>query len=105
MKEWTFLTNHAQVLYLIWREPDLRLIDIAERVGIRERAAHRIVSDLAEAGYLTRSRVGTRNYYTISEHLPLRDELHRQVPVGDILAILDKSSPPGHQADPPTKTA
>lgn len=90
---WTFLTHHAQVLYLVWREPSLRLIDIAEQVGVRERAAHRIVVELEDAGYLTRSRRGNRNYYTVSEDLPLRHELHREVSVGDILAVLDKAEP------------
>ncbi len=51
---WTFLTNHAQVLVCIARDPGVRLRDIGERVGITERAAHRIVAELADAGYVTR---------------------------------------------------
>ena len=55
---WTFLTNHAHVLLLLDKDPDLRLRDLAAAVGITERAAQRIVSELIEGGYLTRQRVG-----------------------------------------------
>ncbi|RJL24245.1 helix-turn-helix transcriptional regulator [Bailinhaonella thermotolerans] len=62
---WTFLTNHARVLLEIARDPNVRLRDIAASIGITERAAQSIVSDLEEAGYLTRIRVGRRNHYNI----------------------------------------
>jgi DNA-binding MarR family transcriptional regulator len=52
--EWSFLTNHGQVLVHIARDPDARLREIGDAVGITERAAHRIVSELAEAGYISR---------------------------------------------------
>ena len=52
MSQWTFLTNHAHALLSIARDPGLRLRDVAEQVGVTERAAQRIVSDLVDAGYL-----------------------------------------------------
>src|SRR5438270_12357139 len=61
---WTFLTNHAQVLVCIARDPGVRLRDIGERVGITERAAFRIVAELADAGYIAPRRNGRRNPYT-----------------------------------------
>jgi len=67
---WTFLTNHAQVLVCVARDPGVRLREIGERVGITEPAAHRIVVELADAGYVTRQRNGRRNHYTINAHLP-----------------------------------
>ncbi len=85
---WTFLTNHAQVLVCIARDPGVRLRDIGERVGITERAAHRIVAELADAGYITRQRNGRRNYYTINAHLPLPDTIARDQNVGELLEIL-----------------
>ena len=85
---WTFLTNHAQVLVCIAHDPGVRLRDIAERVGITERATHRIVSELADAGYLTRERNGRRNHYTINAQLPLPDPVARERNVGQLLAIL-----------------
>jgi predicted transcriptional regulator len=85
---WTFLTNHAQVLVCIADDPGVRLRDIAERVGITERATHRIVSELADAGYLTRERNGRRNHYTINAQLPLPDPVAREGNVGQLLAIL-----------------
>jgi hypothetical protein len=85
---WTFLTNHAQVLVCIARDPGIRLRDIGERVGITERAAHRIVVELADAGYITRARNGRRNHYTINGHFPLPDRVAREQNVGELLAIL-----------------
>ena len=65
---WTFLTNHGHILLLISRDPDIRVRELAGRVGITERAAHRIVADLVGAGYLSRTRVGRRNamWYILS---------------------------------------
>src|SRR5579884_3006295 len=85
---WTFLTNHAQVLVCIAHDPGIRLRDIGQRVGITERAAHRIVVELADAGYITRQRDGRRNHYTINAHLPLPDPIARERNVGELLEIL-----------------
>ena len=85
---WTFLTNHAQVLVCIARDPGVRLRDIGERVGITERAAHRIVVELADAGYITRQRNGRRNHYTINAHLALPDTIAHEQNVGQLLEIL-----------------
>jgi MarR family len=85
---WTFLTNHAQVLVCIARDPGIRLRDIGERVGITERAAHRIVVELVDAGYITRGRNGRRNHYTINAHFPLPDPIAHERNVGELLAIL-----------------
>jgi hypothetical protein len=85
---WTFLTNHAQVLVCIARDPGIRLRDIGERVGITERDAHRIVVELADAGYIARERNGRRNHYTINAHVPIPDPTASDQNVGDLLAIL-----------------
>jgi DNA-binding MarR family transcriptional regulator len=85
---WSFLTNHAQVLLCIANDPAIRLREIGETVGITERAAHRIVGELADAGYISRERRGRRNHYTVQPHLPLPDPLTRGQRVGDLLAVL-----------------
>jgi DNA-binding MarR family transcriptional regulator len=87
---WTFLTNHAQVLVSIAADPWIRLRDIAARVGITERAVHRIVVELGDAGYVTRRRSGRRNEYTIRTDLPMHDPVMegRGQSVGRLLAIL-----------------
>jgi DNA-binding transcriptional ArsR family regulator len=85
---WTFLTNHAQVLMCIDGDPAVRLRDIADRIGITERATHRIVTELAEAGYITRRREGRRNHYTINADFRLPDPVARDRNVGELLAIL-----------------
>jgi DNA-binding MarR family transcriptional regulator len=86
---WTFLTNHAHVLLCIARDPHIRLRDLAARVGITERAAQRIVSDLVKEGYVIRHRMGRRNHYEVclTRHLRHPVERHRQVSA--LLAILD----------------
>ncbi len=92
LPSWSFLTNHAQVLLCIAHDPGIRLRDIGEAVGITERAAHRIVVELADAGYISRRRDGRRNHYTIQSHLPLPDRLAREQKIGDLLSILARQS-------------
>jgi predicted transcriptional regulator len=87
-RAWRFLTNHAQVLLCIAHDPGIRLREISEAVGITERAAHRIVAELDTAGYITRTRNGRRNNYTIQSHLPLPDPLAGGEKVGDLLSVL-----------------
>ena len=93
MAGWTFLSNHAQVLLCIANDPGVRLREIGDQVGITERAVHRIVRELDEAGYLARERDGRRNRYTISQHLPLPDRVVRNQKIGDLLDVL--SAPAG----------
>jgi predicted transcriptional regulator len=85
-KPWRFLTNHTQVLLTIARDPDVRLRDVAEMVGITERAAQRIVADLIESGYLKRERIGRRNHYRVNREIEMR---HRQQIGHEIGALLD----------------
>jgi DNA-binding IclR family transcriptional regulator len=91
---WSFLTNHAQVLLCIAQDPGIRLRDIGEAVGITERAAHRIVVELASAGYISRKRNGRRVQYTIQSHLPMPDPLAREQKIGDLLAVLHPTAAP-----------
>jgi DeoR/GlpR family transcriptional regulator of sugar metabolism len=91
-RAWSFLTNHAQVLIRLAEDPDIRLRELADAVGITERAAHRIVTDLAAAGYVTRTRTGRRNHYSVRHDLPLPDRLARGQKVGDLLQILAGAS-------------
>ena len=88
MSEWTFLTNHAIVLLCLAADSSQRLRDVAVAVGITERAAQRIVADLEEAGYLTRTRVGRRNRYELHSDLPMRHPAQRHRQVGDLIALL-----------------
>src|SRR4051812_47373598 len=90
--QWSFLTNHAQVLLSVAREPDIRLREIAEEVGITERAVHRILGELESAGYLSRERDGRRNRYTITRDRPLPDRLARHQSVDDLLRLLIETS-------------
>jgi DNA-binding IclR family transcriptional regulator len=85
---WKFLTNHAQVLVCIANDPGVLLREISERVGITERATHRIVTELAGGGYIKRERNGRRNRYTIEPGLPLPDRLGSAQRISDLLTIL-----------------
>src|SRR4051794_13385586 len=87
MTEWEFLSNHAQALLCIADDPDVRLRDIAATVGITERAAHRIVDELVEDGYLSREKKGRRNHYAVKSHMPLRDPLVRDRKIADLLEL------------------
>ena len=88
MADWSFLTNHARVLLCIAHDPGVRLRDIAARVGITERSAYGIVTDLAEAGYVVKQKDGRRNRYQIQAHLPLPDSASRERTMGEVLALL-----------------
>ena len=89
---WTFLTNHAHVLLAISAESQIRIRDIAAQVGITERAAHRIVSDLEVAGYLKVSKIGRRNEYSVVRNLPLRHPAERHHRIGELLKVLAHDS-------------
>lgn len=88
MARWTFLTNHAHVLLCIARNPEMTLADVADQVGITERATQRIVADLEAAGYLTRERDGRRNRYEIDARKPLRHPLEQEHEIGELLSVL-----------------
>jgi len=100
MATWTFLSNHALSLLCVVRTPGMRLRDIAVEVGITERAAHRIMSDLVEGGYLTRHRVGRRNFYEVHPEVPLRHQLVDDLTLGELLGGLLGRQPPPKKAAP-----
>ena len=85
---WTFLSNHAHVLICLSRAPDLRMRDLAQAVGITERAVQRIVADLVDGGFLTVTKDGRRNRYTVNERLPLRHPVEAERTVGDLLGVV-----------------
>lgn len=84
---WTFLSNHAHTLICLARDPEMRLRDVAEQVGITERAVQRLVAELEEAGALTRERVGRRNRYVINTNLALRHPLESHATLEDLLRL------------------
>jgi DNA-binding MarR family transcriptional regulator len=96
---WTFLTNHSHVLLCLARQPDTRLRDVADDVGITERAVQRIVADLEAGGYLTRRKAGRRNVYAIDESRPLRHPVEAHQTIARLLALGD----PGARATPAHK--
>jgi predicted ArsR family transcriptional regulator len=104
-RTWRFLTNHTQVLLCIARDGDVRTRDIAEMVGITERAAQRIVADLAEAGFITIERIGRRNRYAIDHEHAMRHEAQDGHEIGELLELLRLDTLPGseHQGRPPTR--
>ena len=91
MPDYQFLTNHAQVLLCVAQDPGIRLRDIAQTVGVTERSAHRIVSQLVDDGYVVRERMGRRNVYKVKPELPLPHALIQETEqrrVGDLLKVL-----------------
>jgi MarR family len=88
MGSWSFLTNHARALLCIAHDPGVRLRDLAAIVGVTERAAHDIVTDLVTAGYVVKDKNGRRNRYHIQEHLPLRDPITNELTIGEMLDLL-----------------
>ena len=87
---WDFLTNHAHVLLCISQDSGIRLRDIAAAVGVTERTAHKVLSELVEEGYVLRERHGRRNRYKVKPELPLRHPLVREREVGELLDALER---------------
>ena len=87
-KTWRFLSNHTQVLLCLHRDPNARFRDIAESVGITERAAQRIVADLIESGYVECERAGRRNHYSINTNIAMRHPAQRGHEIGELLGLL-----------------
>ncbi len=85
---WTFLSNHGHVLVALATDPDLRMREVADLVGITERSVQLIVRDLEQAGYVERERVGRRNHYTVVPSTTLRHELEAHVRVADLLGLV-----------------
>ena len=92
MGSWGFLTNHARVLVCIVEDPGARLRDISATLGITERSAHAIVTDLIEDGYVIKMKDGRRNRYQIRADRPLPESASRQPTVGELLAVLAHTS-------------
>jgi predicted ArsR family transcriptional regulator len=88
VSDWKFLSNHTIALVCLTREPNLTLRQIGDRVGLTERATHRIVSDLVDQGYLTRTREGRRNRYEIQPNAKIQDPVIGGRRVGELLALL-----------------
>lgn len=88
MTTWTFLTNHAHVLVYVARDPGARVREIAHAVGVTERTAQGILTDLVDAGYLRREKAGRRNRYECVDDLPLRHPIESDHQIGELLATL-----------------
>jgi DNA-binding MarR family transcriptional regulator len=93
-RTWTFLTNHTQVLLCLARDPDMRLRDVAETVGVTERAAQRILAELVGSGYVERVRVGRRNHYTVNREQAMRHAAQLGQEVGGLLDLLEPGETP-----------
>jgi DNA-binding IscR family transcriptional regulator len=95
----TFLTNYSHVLALIARKPDVRMNEIATRLGVTERAVQRIVNELATAGYLTVVRDGRRNRYSIVPGMPLRHPVEGHITIGSLIEVIKPGPGKQRQSD------
>ncbi len=85
---WTFLSNHAHVIILLAADDELRMRDLAEQIGITERAVQRIVADLVGGGFLLVSKDGRRNRYTVQVDMALRHPVEAHRTVKDLLRVV-----------------
>jgi len=88
--EWTFFTNHAHVMVCLLKDPEQSLREVAQAVGITERAVQRIIGELVDAGYLSRSRKGRCNQYTIHTDKQLRHPLESHHTLADVLDVITR---------------
>jgi hypothetical protein len=97
---WLVLTNHGNVLLCVAREPTIRISELADRVGIGERAAQKIIGDLVNDGYLVRVKEGRRNRYEVNRSAELRHPLLADMEIGPLLDALRQPQPPAGSAEP-----
>jgi DNA-binding transcriptional ArsR family regulator len=90
VRSWTFITNHAQVLLTVARNPEATVAEVARTTRITERSAYRVLADLQQAGYVRRGKVGRRNTYEINPDLPLGDPTLENELVGDLVELASK---------------
>jgi hypothetical protein len=95
MTTWNFLTNHGRALLCVAHDPSVRIRDIAASLGITERRANGIVTDLTDAGYLIKTKDGRRNRYEIQAHLPIPEPTARERAIGEVLDLLAGRAAPG----------
>jgi hypothetical protein len=101
--QWTFLSNHANVLLVIARNPDATLREVAARVGITERAVQRLVADLEAGQYLERVRTGRRNRYKVHPELPLRHPITAHRDIGSLIELV--TDPRARNGEPASLSA
>ena len=92
-REWTLISNHGAVLLCLAENPDIRMRDVADRVGITERATQRIIADLSDRGYVSRIRNGRRNSYVIHPEAPMRTSGLEDHTVGELLELVASHQP------------
>jgi hypothetical protein len=104
---WSLLTNHARVLLCIAHDPAARLRDLAASLGITERTAHGILTDLAEAGYVIKRKDGRRNRYQVQAHVPMPGPGTREPAIGEVLALFadPRAGPSPHPPERGTPAA
>ena len=96
--DWTFLSNHGHVLVALARDPDTRTRDVADAVGITERAVQKIIAELEEGGLLERERQGRCNVYRIHARQPLRHPVESHCSVQGLLRfVLEGKARPASQ--------
>ena len=91
---WTFITSHGRVLLAIAADPERTIREIAAEVGITERATHRVISGLTEAGYLERLHVGRRVHYRLNLHRLHQEPIERARAVRELVALVATTTPP-----------
>jgi hypothetical protein len=96
LRSWTFITNHAQVLLAVARNPQATVTELAEAAQITERSAYRVLADLQQAGYVRRRKVGRHNSYEINPTLPLRDPTIEKELVTDLLGLVTDKDVDAH---------
>jgi DNA-binding MarR family transcriptional regulator len=85
---WTFLTNHAHVLLCLAQIPEMRMREIADKVGITERAVQHIIADLVQAGYIDRKKEGRCNVYSIHQGKKLRHSIEEHRTIASLIEFI-----------------
>jgi len=88
MPRWTFITKHGVVLSIIANNPIITGLELANELGVTERAARKLIAELYENGYIDKKKEGRRIRYSINPDQPLRQDIHSDIPVGNLLVTM-----------------
>ena len=99
MSHWNFFTNHGHVIFVLSQNPKITSREVAQEVGITERATQKIISDLEQGGFIKIKKDGRNNIYKVNGKKRLRHDIEKGCQLNDLIEIISENSPTIKSAD------
>lgn len=89
MSDWNFFTNYGHVIFLLSSNSKITLREVAQKVGITERATQKIISDLVRGGFIKIKKEGRNNTYRIQGKKRLRHDIEKNCRLEDLIKTIE----------------